>query len=201
MSPRIADLARVREVVIHTSHHTHTVIGSGAGDPEKMDPSASRETLDHSIMYIVAVALQDLEWHHERSYAPTRARRPDTVALWHRIRTVEDPDWTRQYHAADPAQRAFGGRMVVTLDDGTVIADQLGVADAHPAGARPFGPPQYVAKFRRLAGGVIPFAEQERFLGYAQSLPDLDAGDLAGLTLRADPGLLDARTPSGIFDR
>ncbi len=82
VSPRIGDQSRVREVVIHTSHHTHNVIGTGAGDPQKMDPEASRETLDHSIMYIVAVALQDREWHHERSYAPARARRPDTVALW-----------------------------------------------------------------------------------------------------------------------
>jgi 2-methylcitrate dehydratase len=29
-----------------------------------MDPNASRETLDHSIMYIFAVALEDGTWHH-----------------------------------------------------------------------------------------------------------------------------------------
>ena len=29
-----------------------------------MDPNASRETLDHSIMYIFAVALEDGDWHH-----------------------------------------------------------------------------------------------------------------------------------------
>ena len=29
---------------------THNVIGTGANDPQKMDPAASRETLDHSIM-------------------------------------------------------------------------------------------------------------------------------------------------------
>ncbi len=94
MAPAIGDLSRVREIVLHTSHHTHNVIGTGSNDPQKMDPAASRETLDHSIAYIVAVALQDRAWHHERSYAPERAARPDTVALWHRIRTVEDPDWT-----------------------------------------------------------------------------------------------------------
>ncbi len=60
-------------IVIHTSHHTHYVIGTGANDPQKMDPKASRETLDHSIMYIFAVALEDGGWHHERSYAPARA--------------------------------------------------------------------------------------------------------------------------------
>ena len=55
--------------MIETSHHTHYVIGTGANDPQKFDPDASRETLDHSIMYIVAVALQDGAWHHVRSYA------------------------------------------------------------------------------------------------------------------------------------
>jgi len=201
MAPRIGDLGRVREIVVNTSHHTHNVIGSGAGDPQKMDPDASRETLDHSIMYIVAVALEDREWHHERSYAPERSHRPQTVALWHKIRTVEDPEWTARYHAADPARRAFGGRFVVTLEDGSVIEDALGVADAHPAGARPFGPAQYVAKFRRLAEGVIPFAEQERFLGDAQSLPELAAADVAGLALRADPRVLSVPAARGIFDR
>ena len=201
MSPRIGDLSRVREVVIHTSHHTHNVIGTGAGDPQKMDPRASRETLDHSIMYIVAVALQDRGWHHERSYAPARAARPDTVELWHRIRTVEDPEWTRRYHAPDPADRAFGGRIVVTLDDGTVIEDELAVADAHPRGARPFGRAEYVAKFRALAEGVVAPAEQDRFLAHAAALIDLGPGDLAGLTVTADAALLAVDAPRGIFDR
>ena len=67
---RIEDWDAVREIVSGTSHHTHYVIGTGANDPQKMDPDASRETLDHSIMYIVAVALQYGSWHHVRSYLP-----------------------------------------------------------------------------------------------------------------------------------
>ena len=69
---RISDA--IEKIVIHTSHHTHYVIGTGANDPQKMDPKASRETLDHSIMYIFAVALQDGVWHHETSYAPEARR-------------------------------------------------------------------------------------------------------------------------------
>ena len=40
-----------------------------------MDPNASRETLDHSIMYIFAVALEDGTWHHVKSYTKARAKR------------------------------------------------------------------------------------------------------------------------------
>ncbi|MGD9695922.1 MAG: MmgE/PrpD family protein [Thermoleophilia bacterium] len=199
MGPRIGDLSRVRDIVIHTSHHTHFVIGTGSGDPQKMDPAASRETLDHSIMYIVAVALQDGGWHHVRSYLPERAARPDTVELWHRIRTVEDPAWTARYHDPDPARRAFGGRMVVTLDDGTVVEDELAVADAHPQGARPFTRADYLAKFRALAEGVVDDAEQERFLDLAQRLPELRPDELGGLWFAARADALGPAPARGIF--
>ena len=36
------------------------------------------------------------------------------------------------------------------------IVDEIAVADAHPLGARPFTRPDYVAKFRRLAGPCSP---------------------------------------------
>ena len=88
MRETITDFDDMEKIVIHTSHHTHYVIGTGANDPQKMDPKASRETLDHSIMYIFAVALQDGTWHHVDSYAPKRAARADTVRLWHKIETT-----------------------------------------------------------------------------------------------------------------
>lgn len=200
LGPRIGDLSQVAGIVIHTSHHTHYVIGTGANDPQKMDPQASRETLDHSIMYIFAVALEDGAWHHARSYAPERARRPSTVALWHKISTMEDPNWTRRYHSRDPAQKAFGGRVVVTMTDGRVIEDELAVADAHPLGARPFARAEYVAKFRALAEGVIAVSEQDRFLNTVDRLPRLKADDLAGLSFQVEPALLGVTRTAGLFD-
>ena len=189
LGPQIGDTAKVRRIVIHTSHHTHYVIGSGAGDPQKYDPAASRETLDHSLPYIFAVALQDGGWHHVRSYAPERAARPDTVELWRKISTAEDPEWTRRYHDPDPAKRAFGGRVEITLVDGSVIGDEIAVADAHPAGARPFARDQYTAKFRTLTDGVLDPAVQEQFLSAVTRLPELDAAELAELAL---PGIAEA---------
>ena len=96
------DLDQVEDVIIRTSHHTHYVIGTGANDPQKMDPDASRETLDHSAMYILAVAWEDGAWHHVHSYTSERAHRPSTVALWHKIRTEEVAEWTQAYHHPDP---------------------------------------------------------------------------------------------------
>ncbi|TVS87461.1 2-methylcitrate dehydratase PrpD [Mycobacterium helveticum] len=198
---RLGDLDRIESIVLHTSHHTHVVIGTGSGDPQKFDPDASRETLDHSLPYIFAVALQDGGWHHERSYAPERAHRPDTVALWRKISTVEDPEWTRRYHAIDPAERAFGARAEVHLANGEVIVDELGVADAHPLGARPFRRRDYVRKFGELTAGVVKAAERQRFLSAVESLPGLRAAQLDALNVLIDPRVLDAAPviPPGIF--
>jgi 2-methylcitrate dehydratase len=198
---RIAEIKKIKEIILYTSHHTHFVIGSGANDPQKLDPQASRETLDHSVMYIFAVALQDGTWHHLHSYAPQRARRPDTVALWRKIRTVEDPQWTHRYHAADPREKAFGARVEVRLSDGTVLQDELALANAHPLGATPFSSADYLRKFRTLVTDRVSEPEQERFLNAVWRLPELGAGELEELhlTAQADGLLGKVRDKRGIF--
>ncbi|MCV7226468.1 2-methylcitrate dehydratase PrpD [Mycolicibacterium komossense] len=201
MRSRISDLDQIESVVLHTSNHTHVVIGTGSNDPQKFDPDASRETLDHSVMYIFAVALQDGTWHHERSYAPERAHQADTIDLWRKISTVEDAEWTRRYHSTDPSEKAFGARAVITLKNGDTIVDELAVADAHPLGARPFDREQYVAKFTELADGVVEAEEQQRFLDAVDNVSGLKAGALGALNVRVDPRVLDKAPtiPSGIF--
>ena len=200
LGPKIGDFSKIESIAIHTSHHTHYVIGTGANDPQKMDPRASRETLDHSIMYIFAVALEDGGWHHERSYAPERAGRETTIALWRKISTVEDAAWTRRYHSHDPKEKAFGGRVIVKLKGGSVISDEIALADAHPLGARPFKRPDYIRKFRNLAEGVISVAEQDRFIATVERLSSLKAGGLTDLTFTIDPKLLGSTSTPGIFD-
>lgn len=198
--PEATDPATVESVLIQTSHHTHYVIGSGANDPQKYDPSASRETLDHSIPYIFTVALQDGAWHHVDSYSPERANRADTVALWHKVTTEEDAEWTRRYHSLDIAEKAFGGTVVITLTDGTVITESIAVADAHPLGARPFAREQYINKFRTLAAGLVEEEEINRFIAAAENLPNLAAGELDQLNITAAPGVVDlAAAPKGLF--
>ncbi|PZW45893.1 2-methylcitrate dehydratase [Humitalea rosea] len=198
MREQIADLEKIEKIIIHTSHHTHYVIGTGANDPQKMDPKASRETLDHSIMYIFAVALQDGSWHHVESYSPKRAGRADTVRLWHKVETQEDPEWTRRYHATDPNELAFGGRVEIQFKDGTSLVDELGVANAHPNGARPFGRQDYIRKFQTLTDGIISAREANRFLDVVQDLPRLAAGDLSLLNVSLPKGTLLEGKP-GIF--
>lgn len=198
--PELRDPANIASIVLHTSHHTHYVIGSGANDPQKYDPQASRETLDHSIPYIFAVALQDGAWHHVDSYLPERAARPDTVELWRKITTAEDAEWTRRYHSEDPDEKAFGGRVEIVMADGSTVVDEIAVADAHPLGARPFAREDYVRKFRLLAEPVLAPEEIERFLDLAQRLPELSADEVGQLNIVARIGVLaSAPAPKGLF--
>jgi len=186
MGTQIENFDDIEDILIHTSHHTHYVIGTGANDPQKMDPTASRETLDHSIMYIFAVALQDGRWHHVKSYAPERAQREDTVRLWHKVRTVEDPKWTERYHSHDPNEKAFGARIEITFKNGEKLIDEMAVANAHPLGAKPFERADYIRKFKMLAAGIVSEAEQARYLDVVQNLAKLSVDDVAVLNVLAD---------------
>ena len=186
-------IENIQRVTIHTSHHTHFVIGSGAGDPQKKDPQASRETLDHSISYIFAVALQDGKWHHQSSYAPFRARRKDTAQLWQKIETVESPYWTEIYHHPDPQQKGFGGKVVVEFKDGSSLTKEIKVAKAHPAGSRPFGRKNYIEKFHVLAQDFTKSSERERFLNLVESLPELSAKEVRELNLEVKGDLMENR--------
>jgi 2-methylcitrate dehydratase len=191
----------IQSIVIHTSHHTHYVIGTGANDPQKMDPHSSRETLDHSIMYIFAVALQDGTWHHVKSYAPERAKREDTVRLWHKVSTIEDKQWTEWYHEQNPDKKRFGGRVEITFKNGEKLIDELGVADAHPAGARPFKRANYIQKFDTLTEGVITQQERNRFINLVENLADLSAAEVQQLNVQLPIDRLtnNKRDNKGIF--
>ncbi|HDZ73164.1 MAG TPA: MmgE/PrpD family protein [Aurantimonas coralicida] len=199
MRDRIGDIEAIEDIVIRTKRLTHVVMGSGAGDPEKWDPTASRETLDHSAMYIFAVALQDGVWDHERSYAPERAARPDTVRLWRKVRTVEDPEWSARFTDPAPLDKAHGARVVVTYCDGRTYEEEIAVANAHPRGARPFGREDYRHKFGSFAEGRVAAAEAERFLAAIEALDGCGPDGLAGLGIEALPGRLKAGAP-GLFD-
>lgn len=178
---RRLDLEAVQEVVIRTSHHTHQVIGTGAQDPQKMDPDASRETLDHSALYILAVAWEDGEWHHVQSYTSERAHRPSTRRLWHKIRTEEVEEWTRAYHTLNPDEKKFGAEVVVVLKDGTRTAERLDNPNAHYLGRKPFSRPDYVRKLRVLSEEVAEEREIERFVGLVERLPQLSPAEVRQL--------------------
>lgn len=200
MREKISDFSDIKSILIETSHHTHYVIGTGANDPQKMDPKATRETLDHSIMYIFAVALIDGEWHHERSYSPEKANEAQTIDVWQKIKTIEKPEWTALYHDKDPKKKAFGGKVIISMKDGSKIEDQLGIANAHPNGTRTFERTHYIEKFDALTEGKISKTERDRFITLVENLDQLSASDIQKINVVMDNDTVATTNIKGIFN-
>tara|TARA_B100001123_G_scaffold29550_1_gene31157 strand:- start:1126 stop:2628 length:1503 start_codon:yes stop_codon:yes gene_type:complete len=199
LNKKIPNLKQIKKIDIYTSHHTHYVIGTGANDPQKMDPNASRETLDHSIMYIFAVALEDADWHHIKSYNKKRANRKSTIKIWKSIKTHEDKKWTKKYHDPNPKKKSFGAKVVVTLSNGKKIIEQLDRADAHPYGSRPFKRQNYIQKFLTLTNNILDKKESFRFLKTVQNLKNLKSGELNKLNIKVKKSKIKKNFKKGIF--
>jgi len=199
LNKKINNLNQIKKIDIYTSHHTHNVIGTGANDPQKMNPNASRETLDHSIMYIFAVALEDADWHHVKSYTRSRANKKSTIKIWRSIKTHEDKKWTKKYHDPNPKNKSFGAKVVVTLKNGKKITEKLDKADAHPYGSRPFVRNNYIKKFLTLTKNIISRKEVDRFLKNVQNLKKLKSGQLNKLNIEIRKSNLKKNTRKAIF--
>ena len=199
LNNKIPDLKNINKIDIYTSHHTHYVIGTGANDPQKMDPNASRETLDHSIMYIFAVALEDGNWHHVKSYTKARANKKSTIKIWKSIKTHEDKKWTKKYHDPDPKKKSFGAKVIITMKNGKKYTEELDRADAHPYGARPFKRENYINKFHILTDKIILKKESERFLKDVQNCKNLKNGQLDKLNIEISKKFLKRNNKAGIF--
>ena len=187
MREQIDDLEKIEKIVIHTSHHTHYVIGTGANDPQKMDPrpAAKRWTTRSCISSPWRCrTAAGTTWTAMRRAAPAA---PIRCACGTRSKPSEDPEWTRRYRSTDPNELAFGGRVEITLEDGSTIDDELAMANAHPLGARPFGRDDYIRKFRTLTEGIISAREANRFLEVVQDLPRLAAESCTCLTSPCQP--------------
>ena len=85
------------------------------------------------------------------------------------------------------------------MEDGSEIIDELGIANAHPFGARPFARAEYINKFKTLTEGILDAAESERFLDLVQRLPDLTADQVKLLNPVAPAGYLVENPAKGIF--
>jgi|TARA_B110000503_G_scaffold6936_1_gene9422 2-methylcitrate dehydratase len=203
MRKKIKDLKEIKKVNIYSKKYTHIVMGSGSNDPEKYSPEASRETLDHSAMYIFAVALEDGFWHHETSYSNERKTRAETLRLWRKIETFEDPEFNKKYYdEKDPLKKVQGAKVEITLNDGSIIVETLDFANAHPGGTTPFRRNEYINKMKPLINGFVSQGEELRFVELINNLENLNSDEIKTLNLVCDEGTVDLNKNkiNGIFN-
>lgn len=130
---------------VQTYHIAYSEIGS---EPEKWNPQ-TRETADHSLPYLLALALMDGAIRVD-SFTEARMRDPATRALMQKIRIAESEELTRRF----PAE------MVTEIVLTTRTGERLREIAAYPRGhaKNPMDDAEVEEKFGNLAAPVMPKA-------------------------------------------
>lgn len=137
-----------------------SIIGS---EPEKWRPT-SRETADHSMAYCVAVAMIDGDVTLS-SFDDDRLRDAKVLALMDKTSITEDAEMNKGYPKGIP------NLLVVKLADGKTVQKRVDYPRGHAL--NPMTDDEVVAKFRRLAAGVITDKTADRILDAVWRLDEL----------------------------
>ncbi len=133
----IEDLNNIVSVEIASHEAGYTILGK---DPEKWAP-ATKETADHSLPYIVGIALLEGKIDNS-SYTPKKFKDPKIVDFLKKLTVVEDKDLTAMY------PEAIANRVTVKLSSGRVISKQVNYHKGHPK--NPMSDQDVEKKFRTL---------------------------------------------------
>ena len=145
---------------------------SAGSEPEKWDPK-TRETADHSIPYLVAVALQDGAVT-PASYTPSRIADPTVRPLMQKIRIVENPEFSQRYPASQEC------KIEVVTTDGRHLVESASFPKGHPQ--NPISDEELEAKFRSLVGSQLTEGQVQQALAALWRLEDMkDAGEIIDL--------------------
>lgn len=160
----------VESIDVSTYYVAWDLIGGGQGDhDEKWDPKR-RETADHSLPYVIAVALADGRVN-KASFAPDRVADRALRPLMNRITVAEDPEITRTWRTK-PAYE-----FVVSLRDGR--SRQIRVD--HPRGHfnRPMSDQDFEEKFLANSTTALDHDTARELLAILRRIDELE--DLAAL--------------------
>jgi 2-methylcitrate dehydratase len=151
-------------------------IGGGAGDHAVKWAPETRETADHSVAFLAAVALVDGEVT-AASFREERLRDPALREFMQRIEVLEDPELTAAHTGELPS---WASVVEVVLTDGHCIRRRTDFPKGHAS--NPLTDAELEAKFWSLSERCLPQHEARQLLDTLWSLDELD--DIAML---ADP--------------
>jgi 2-methylcitrate dehydratase len=148
----IVSVEKIESVLVETHEAGYSILGK---DKEKWAPS-TKETADHSLPYIVGMAL--LKGRIDNStYTAKNLGDPRVLSFLKRISVIEDTSLTELYpgHIAN--------RVTLKLKDGLTLSEQVDDPRGHPN--NPMTKEEVESKFRRLT---------RRFLGRPQAQEIMD---------------------------
>lgn len=124
-----------------------------------MDNYADR---DHCVQYMVSTMFVFNRLVAEDYVDGGEAATSQLVeSLRQRIKCVEDPQFTKDYH--DPEKRTISNALTVTLKDGTILEEEVVEAPLGHRLRREEAKPHILEKFQRhLAGSPVSKSNQEK---------------------------------------
>jgi len=161
------NLSEVKEINISTYWMSWHEIGGGQGDrAQKWDPK-TRESADHSLPYMVAVALVD-GMVSLRSFEPERVNDPALRPLMNKINVIHDPAFDERMKT----KGEWAALVEIVLEDGRVLTDEV----SHPKGStkNPMDDNELNLKFDSMIGYVLGPDEAKRCRDLLWSVDRLD---------------------------
>jgi 2-methylcitrate dehydratase len=165
LAERLGDIERI-EVEVFKQAYDITGAGEEAGN--KYDVR-SKEQADHSLPYLVAVALLDGEVT-PRQFSAERIQRQDVQQLLHKVRTLRDDEFTKRYPQETPC------RVVVELKDDRSLACET--TDWYGFFKRPMSWDQVRQKFDALTAPHTDAAQRDEIAGLVSTLEELPVRSL-----------------------
>jgi 2-methylcitrate dehydratase len=188
MRDRVLD-SEIDAIEVETYHLAWHEIGGGQDDAEAKWNPTTRETADHSLPYLLAVALVDGEVT-PRSFTAERIADPALRPVMQKVTIGPDDDLERRFRSG---RQEMVVRMRIRLGSGAVIADEADFPRGHHM--NPMSDAELDAKFMSMAPDVLPEGEAGRMLHLVRQLGEQDTlNELTGL-LRQWRGRTTAASP------
>jgi len=159
---KIDDIA---SIVITTFEAAKSII---ADDPKKWHPT-TRETADHSMPYLIAVALIDGNVGPEQ-FTDQRIRDPVLHELMEKISVVEDLTFTTLYPGTIPNE------IEIMLKDGKTFKERVDTPKGHSR--NPMTDSEVEEKFYTLTNDILPEEVAQKIVSSIWKLDELDVANL-----------------------
>jgi 2-methylcitrate dehydratase len=168
------DPAQVERIELETFQVAYDIIGGGAEGAKK--EIETKEQADHSLPYLLAVALLDGQVLPDQ-FTEERIAAPDVQALLQRVEVRPAADLTARF----PAEHAC--RLQLCLTDGRTFAAER--RDYEGFLTRPMSWERAREKFKRLATGAIESESAAELADAVADLHEIQTRDLTALLARA----------------
>ena len=167
----------VERIELETFAVAHNIIGGGEeGDKTLVQ---TKEQADHSLQYILAVAILDGQVMPEQ-YSPDRVRRPDVQKLLRRVFVRPATELSRRFPDQMPA------RLQLHLHGGRVLTREQN--DYEGFHTRPMSWETVVQKFERLSYSVSTAALRRQLAEAVANLDRISVTDLTSLLAKVRIG-------------